>query len=77
MPIRNAHRCIGIFDNRADIRAHASGILNDKCMHSTLSVYNALIINVISSVDNPLNNLHTRVHSSALVCVLVCTPHTA
>ena len=76
MPIRDAHRCIGIFDNRADTRAHASSILNEKCMHSALSVCNALIINVLSSVDNPLNNLHTRVHLSALVCALVCTPHT-
>lgn len=58
-------------------RAHASSILNEKCMHSALSVCNALIINVLSSVDNPLNNLHTRVHLSALVCALVCTPHTA
>lgn len=78
MPISNAHRCIGIFDNRArHSRAHASGILNDKCIHSALSVCNALIISALSSVDNLLNNLHTRVHSSALVCVLVCTPHTA
>lgn len=58
-------------------RAHASGILNDKCIHSALSVCNALIISALSSVDNLLNNLHTRVLSSALVCVLVCTPHTA
>lgn len=60
-----------------DTRAHASGILNDKCMHSALSVCNALIISALISVDNPLNNLHTRVHSSALVCALVCTSHTA
>lgn len=78
MPIRNVYRCVGIFDNRArHSRAHASGILNDKCMHSALSVCNALIINALSSVDNPLNDLHTRVHLSALVCALVCTPHTA
>lgn len=58
-------------------RARVRHFVNDKCMHSALSVCNALIINVLSSVDNPLNNLHTRVHSSALVCALVCTPHTA
>ena len=66
MPISNVYRCVGIFDNRArHSRAHASGILNDKCMHSALSVCNALIINALSSVDNPLNDLHTRVHLSA------------
>lgn len=65
MSIRNVYRCIGIFDNRADSRAHASGILNAKCMHSTLSVRNALIVRVLSSVDNQLMNLHNRVHLSA------------
>lgn len=65
MPIRNAHRCIGIFDNRADARAHASDILNAKCMHSTLSDCKALIVSTLSSVDNLLKNLHNRVHLSA------------
>lgn len=46
-------------------RAHASSILNAKCMHSTLSVRNALIVSVLSSVDNLLKNLHNRVHLSA------------
>lgn len=58
-------------------RAHASGILNDKCMHSALSVCNTLIINVLSSVDNPLNNLHTRVHLSALVRARISIVHIA
>ena len=58
-------------------RVHASGILNDKCMHSALSVYNALIISALSSVDNPLNNLHTRVHLSTLVCARISIVHTA
>ena len=65
MSIRNVYRCIGIFDNRADSRAHASGILNDKCIHSALSACNALIVSALSSVDNLLKNLHNRVHLSA------------
>lgn len=58
-------------------RAHASGILNDKCMHSALSACNALIISALSSVDNPLNSLHTRVHLSALVRARISIVHTA
>lgn len=46
-------------------RAHASGILNAKCMHSTLSACNALIVSALSSVDTLLKNLHNRVHLSA------------
>lgn len=46
-------------------RAHASDILNAKCMHSTLSACNALIVSVLSSVDTLLKNLHNRVHLSA------------
>lgn len=66
MPISNVYRCVGIFDNRArHSRAHASGILNAKCMHSTLSACNALIVSALCSVDNQLKNLHNRVHLSA------------
>lgn len=60
--------CIDVlaFSTIVQILARArSGILNAKCMHSTLSACNALIVSVLSSVDTLLKNLHNRVHLSA------------
>lgn len=58
-------------------RAHASGILPAKCLHSALFVCTALIIKRFKSVDKLVFCLHSYLHAvtithplSALVCTL-------
>ena len=54
-------------------RAHASGILSAKCLHSALFVCTALIIKRFKSVDKPVFYLHSYLHAVTITSPSVCT----